>query len=185
MLNIWAARNWFVSPGLCGSLKQQCSSCPLFPFAMPTAELPLFSWSTDLFFLYYSHVVIHRLMKSVICFYFYWCKLWTMIVCPLSSLNSWILVSNCNLNCHSLFRWHPWSIQWSSKAFWIWRLSSWSQLSILRWLCWSRQTKFGDYMPSSCLQNQVPWELFSSKGQSWVCLNKQNIWILWWMQASI
>ena len=49
------------------------------------------------------------------------------------------------------------------------------------WLCWPRQAIPGDNLPATCIQDQIPRELFPSARQSRVRQYQQNLRILWWV----
>ena len=78
-------------------------------------------------------------------------------------------------------RWHPWAILRFVATFWIWWIPPWIQLPFSWWLRRSWQTKSGDDLLAVGLQDQIPWKLLSFERQSWMLIDQQNLWLLWWM----
>lgn len=101
-----------------------------------------------------------------------------------------IMPLNCQINtltCLSphpfylCFRWYSWAVHRPIEAVWIWWLPPRGKLPFPGWLCGQRETIPGNHLPSACLQDQIPRELFPAQGQPWVCFHQPHLWVLRWV----
>lgn len=84
-----------------------------------------------------------------------------------------------------LYRWHSWAVLRSAEAVWVRRLPSGGKLFVLRWLRGQRQAKLGNNMPSTSLQDQIPWELLLAERKPWMCLHQPYLRVLRRVQAQV
>lgn len=78
-------------------------------------------------------------------------------------------------------RWYPWTIHWSSKVIWIWRISPRGKLLVFGWLCGQRKAVLGNHLSFVSIQDQISRKFLSVARKPWVCKHQQNIRLLWWM----
>ena len=117
-----------------------------------------------------SIFILHSLVKKKREFYIlhiYICRggEWKTAFNPLTwheNVTMFIVSRIGNIVLVWLCRWHTWTISGSVATFWIWWLSTWFQLSVPWGLCRQRKTEYRDNMPTTCIQDQVSGELFSS-----------------------